>query len=67
MLTLNVEIGRDDDGDTMGKLFCCISHEGSTGEKTYISSLDQVESCVGDYVKYNFEDDGADICYRLEW
>ena len=49
----------------IGRLFCHISHEGSTGTKYYISSLDQIGDTVRDYVKEYFEDDGADICYRV--
>lgn len=64
-MPISVEIGRESDGDMIGRLFCHISHKGSTGTKYYLSSLDQIGDTVRDYVKEYFEDDGADICYRV--
>lgn len=60
-MLINVEVGRESDGDMIGQLFCYISHEGSSGVKYYLSSLDQIGYPVRDYVKEYFEDDGADI------
>lgn len=64
-MLINVEMGHESDGDMIGKLFCYISHGGSTGTKIILSSLDQIGDTVRDYVKEYFEDDGADICYRV--
>ena len=64
-MLISIEIGRESDGDMIGKLFCYISHEGSTGTKYYLSSLDQIGDAVRGYVKEYFEDDGAGICCRV--
>jgi len=61
-MLISVEVGRESDGDMVGMLFCYISHEGSTGVKYYLSSLDQIGYHVRNYVKEYFENDGADIC-----
>lgn len=65
MQCLTIEFGREEEGDMIGKLFCYIADSNSSGSKYYLSSLDQVGDTVRDYIKENFEDDGASICYRV--
>lgn len=56
-MQLDVKIFRD---DRDGYLYLCI---GETRQK--VSSLEQAAFRVAEYIKDNFEDDGADICYRV--
>lgn len=68
MQDLDITIGREEDpaaGNMVGHLFCYIASTNSSGSKYYLDSLDQVGDIVRDYIKENFEDDGASICYRV--
>ena len=65
MKDLTIKLGREEDGDIIGKLFCYIADSNINGTKYYLGSLDQVGDTVRDFIKENYEDDGADICYRV--
>lgn len=65
MKDLTIKLGREEDGDMIGKLFCYIADSNSGGTKYYLDSLDQVGDTIRDFIKENYEDDGADICYQV--
>lgn len=68
MQDLDITIGREEDpvaGNMVGHLFCYIVSPNSSSSKYYLDSLDQIGDIVRDYIKENFEDDGASICYRV--
>ena len=65
MQTLIVEIGRKDE-DKTGMITCTVTDKGS-GRSTsqWLGSLDMAAEVVREFIKENFEDDGADVCYRV--
>ena len=63
-MPLEVWIGRDEDNDY--KLMVHIGSDDSSGYKKYVKDLNEAAEVVKDYIKDNFEDDGADICWRVQ-
>lgn len=61
-MPLEVWIGRDEDD---GRLMVHIGSDDSSGYKKYVSDLNEAADVVREYIKDNFEDDGADICWRV--
>jgi hypothetical protein len=65
MQTLIVEIGREDN-DKTGMITCTVTDKGSgRSESVWLGCLDMAAETVRDFIKKNFEDDGADVVYKV--
>lgn len=64
-MPLEVFIGREDNGYNAGRLMVHIGSEDGTGYKKYVGDLKQAAEEVKRYILDNFEDDGADICWKV--
>ena len=65
-MKLNISIGREDDGDMIGSLAVNIVAENNTIYKVYVRDLKQATNEIKKFIIDNFEDDGADICWRVK-
>ena len=65
-MKLNISIGREDDGDMIGSLAVNIGAENSPVHKVYVRDLKQAINEIKKFIIDNFEDDGADICWRVK-
>ena len=65
-MKLNISIGREDDGDMIGSLAVNIEAENSPVHKVYVRDLKQATNEIKKFIIDNFEDDGADICWRAK-
>lgn len=65
-MKLNISIGREDDGDMIGSLAVNIGAENSPVYKVYVRDLKQAINEIKKFIIDNFEDDGADICWRVK-
>ena len=65
-MKLNISIGREDDGDMIGSLAVNIGAENSPVYKVYVRDLKQATNEIKKFIIDNFEDDGADICWRVK-
>ena len=65
-MKLNISIGREDDGDMIGSLAVNIGAENSHVYKVYVRDLKQAINEIKKFIIDNFEDDGADICWRVK-
>ena len=65
-MKLNISIGREDDGDMIGSLAVNIEAENSPVHKVYVRDLKQATNEIKKFIIDNFEDDGADICWRVK-
>lgn len=64
-MPITINISRDEAGDMAGKLCVRIY---TTNEQLvhacYVRDLNQATLEVASFIKNNFEDDGADICWK---
>ena len=65
-MKLDISIGREDDGDMIGSLAVNIVAENNSIHKTYVRDLKQAINEIRNFIIDNFEDDGADICWRVK-
>lgn len=65
-MKLNISIGREDDGDMIGSLAVNIGAESNSIYKVYVRDLKQATNEIKKFIIDNFEDDGADICWRVK-
>ena len=65
-MKLNISIGREDDGDMIGSLAVNIGAENNSIHKVYVIDLKQAINEIKKFIIDNFEDDGADICWRVK-
>ena len=65
-MKLNISIGREDDGDMIGSLAVNIGTENNSIHKVYVRDLKQAINEIKKFIIDNFEDDGADICWRVK-
>ena len=65
-MKFNISIGREDDGDMVGSLAVNIGAENSPVYKVYVRDLKQAINEIKKFIIDNFEDDGADICWRVK-
>ena len=65
-MKLNISIGRENDGDMIGSLAVNIGAENSPVYKVYVRDLKQAINEIKKFIIDNFEDDGADICWRVK-
>ena len=65
-MKLNISIGREDDGDMIGSLAVNIVAENNFIHKVYVRDLKQAINEIKNFIIDNFEDDGADICWRVK-
>ena len=65
-MKFNISIGREDDGDMIGSLAVNIGAENSPVYKVYVRDLKQAINEIKKFIIDNFEDDGADICWRVK-
>ena len=65
-MKLNISIGREDNGDMIGSLAVNIGAENSQVYKVYVRDLKQATNEIKKFIIDNFEDDGADICWRVK-
>ena len=65
-MKFNISIGREDDGDMIGSLAVKIGAENSPVYKVYVRDLKQAINEIKKFIIDNFEDDGADICWRVK-
>ena len=65
-MKLNISIGREDGGDMIGSLAINIGAENSQVYKVYVRDLKQAINEIKKFIIDNFEDDGADICWRVK-
>ena len=65
-MKLNISIGREDDGDRIGSLAGNIGAENNSIHKVYVRDLKQAINEIKNFIINNFEDDGADICWRVK-
>lgn len=61
-MTLDIEVFRD---ETDGQLKVFIADENGSGCHYNINSLDEAGGKVAEYISDNFEDDGADVVYKV--
>ena len=64
-MKLDISIGREDDGDMIGSLAVNIKAENNS-IKVYVRDLKQATNEIRNFIIDNFEDDGADICWRVK-
>ena len=62
-MPIEVWIGRDEED---GRLMVHIGSDTSSGYKKYVANLNEAADIVKEYINDNFEDDGADICWRVK-
>ena len=65
-MKFNIYIGRENDGDMIGSLAVNIGAENSPVYKVYVRDLKQAINEIKKFIIDNFEDDGADICWRVK-
>ena len=65
-MKFNISIGRENDGDMIGSLAVNIGVENSPVYKVYVRDLKQAINEIKKFIIDNFEDDGADICWRVK-
>lgn len=65
-MKFNISIGRENDGDMIGSLAVNIGAENSPVYKVYVRDLKQAINEIKKFIIDNFEDDGADICWRVK-
>ena len=65
-MKLDISIGREDDGDMIGSLAVNIAAENNSIYKVYARDLKQATNEIKKFIIDNFEDDGADICWRVK-
>ena len=65
-MKFNISIGRENDGDMIGSLAVNIGAENSPVYKVYVRDLKQATNEIKKFIIDNFEDDGADICWRVK-
>ena len=65
-MKFNISIGREDDGDMVGSLAVNIGVENNPIHKVYVRDLKQAINEIKNFIIDNFEDDGADICWRVK-
>ena len=65
-MKLDISIGREDDGDMIGSLAVNIKSENNSIHKTYVRDLKKAINEIKNFIIDNFEDDGADICWRVK-
>ena len=65
-MKFNISIGRENDGDMIGSLAVNIGVENSPVYKVYVRDLKQATNEIKKFIIDNFEDDGADICWRVK-
>ena len=65
-MKLDISIGREDDGDMIGSLAVNIKSENNSIHKTYVRDLKQAINEIKNFIIDSFEDDGADICWRVK-
>lgn len=65
-MKLNISIGREDEGDMIGSLAVNIVAENNSIYKVYVRDLKQATNEIKKFIIDNFEDDGADICWRVK-
>ena len=65
-MKFNISIGREDDGDMVGSLAVNIGVENNSIHKVYVRDLKQAINEIKKFIIDNFEDDGADICWRVK-
>ena len=65
-MKLNISIGREDNGDMIGSLAVNIVAENNSIYKVYVRDLKQATNEIKKFIINNFEDDGADICWRVK-
>ena len=65
-MKFNISIGRENDGDMIGSLAVHIGVENNSIHKVYVRDLKQAINEIKNFIIDNFEDDGADICWRVK-
>ena len=66
-MPISIDIRRDENGDMAGKLCLRVYDSNNTIIHTcYVRDLNQAALEVGVFIKENFEDDGADICWKVK-
>ena len=65
-MKFNISIGRENDGDMIGSLAVNIGAENIPVYKVYVRDLKQAINEIKKFIIDNFEDDGADICWRVK-
>ena len=65
-MKLDISIGREGDGDMIGSLAVNIKAENNSIYKVYVRDLKQATNEIRNFIIDNFEDDGADICWRVK-
>ena len=65
-MKFNISIGRENDGDMIGSLAVNIGAENNSIHKVYVIDLKQAINEIKKFIIDNFEDDGADICWRVK-
>ena len=65
-MKFNISIGRENDGDMIGRLAVNIGVENNSIHKVYVRDLKQAINEIKNFIIDNFEDDGADICWRVK-
>ena len=65
-MKFNISIGRENDGDMIGSLEVNIGVENNSIHKVYVRDLKQAINEIKNFIIDNFEDDGADICWRVK-
>ena len=65
-MKFNISIGRENDGDMIGSLAVNIGVENNSIHKVYVRDLKQAINEIKKFIIDNFEDDGADICWRVK-
>ena len=65
-MKLDISIGREDNGDMIGNLAVNIGAGNNSIYKVYVRDLKQATNEIKKFIIDNFEDDGADICWRVK-
>lgn len=65
-MPITVDIRRDEVGDMVGKLCLRVYASDVVVHTCYVRDLNQASLELCTFIKENFEDDGADICWKVK-